>query len=261
MINNMLTVLIPTHALKVEVIGPLKDYTQHNLTAPSTLLLETVVSNIEKNMDGQELKFIVGLDHKIDDPLSVQYYNNLVSFSNRKTNVEITSVNSILSSKPMTTFTATNNFFNLISRCETEWFMLWEHDWIFTDKIDIEQIKIWETKDVDMLRFNQHKNAPREFPEDVWEKDNRLMTSLYSNNPFITTKTIWKEKYYPIAKNIPTWWGEYGAFIEGPIKKYFVDRLLKDKERFLVEYKIGLYGKLNDEPIIKHLNGQQWRGL
>ena len=74
----MLTVLIPTHALKVEVIGPFKDFKQHNLTAPSTLLIETVINNIKENLKGIELKFIVGLDHKLDDPLSVQYFQNLI---------------------------------------------------------------------------------------------------------------------------------------------------------------------------------------
>ena len=257
----MLTVLIPTHALKVEVVGPFKDFAQKNFTAPSTLLIETVIENIEKNLELKDIKFLIGLDHKLDVPLSVEYYNNLISFSKRKNNVEVTSFNTLLSSKPMTTFTATNNFFNLIKKCQTEWFMMWEHDWVFTKKIDINQISIWNDKDIDMLRFNQYPNASRGHPDIVWDEKERLRTSYYCNNPFITSKTIWKEKYEPIAKNIPTWWGEYGGFIEGPLKKYFIDNMSINREKFLSEYRIGLYGKMNEEPVIKHLNGQEWRGV
>ena len=65
-----LTVCIPTHALKVEKIGPYKDYGQKNYTAPSTKLIETSMSSVREKLNKFNLKFIISLDHKLDNELS-----------------------------------------------------------------------------------------------------------------------------------------------------------------------------------------------
>ena len=72
-----LTVLIPTHACKREVIGPFKNLDQKNASAPSTKLIETVISNIREHLSDISLKFIIGVDHKRDVDLSVSYLSNL----------------------------------------------------------------------------------------------------------------------------------------------------------------------------------------
>ena len=49
---------------------------------------QNYIKNIEENFPIKDIKFIVGLDHKMDVALSVEYYNNLVGLSKRKNNLE-----------------------------------------------------------------------------------------------------------------------------------------------------------------------------
>ena len=206
----------------------------------------------------RNLYFVIGLDHKTDDPLSVEYFNNLKSLESDT--LKVVSVDNKLIDKPLTTVTATSNFFNLVESCETEWFMMWEHDWVFARPIDNEQLKL-ENTDIDMVRFNQHPNVDKD-GEVLWVEDNKLFTNYYCNNPFVTSKTFWNEKVVPIAENIPDWWGEYGAFIEGPMKQYRDEQLQTEegKREYLKNYRIALYGKMGDEPSVYHLDGQRWGG-
>lgn len=253
-----LTVLIPTHAIKIEQIGPWKGMSQRNLCAPSTKLIQKSIQSIRTTLYNLDLNFVVGLDHKVDDPISIEYLKNLRSMENKV--FRVITCDSKLSDKQLTTVTATKNFFNLVDSCETELFLLWEHDWVFTRLVNTEKL-IPNNLGVDMIRFNQFNNISREF-ENVWGENDILFTDYYSNNPLITSKKFWQEKIVPIAKNIPNWWGEYGAFIEGPMKKYRDQQLLtqEGKKQYLDNYKICLYGKSHDGPTIEHLNGQTWRG-
>lgn len=254
-----LTILIPTHAIKIEQIGPWKGMSQRNLCAPTTKLIEKSIESIKTTLSDLDLNFIVGLDHKLDDPISVEYLKNLKSMETDT--FKVVSSDSALSDKQPTTVTATKNFFGLVDSCESELFLMWEHDWIFTRSIDTNKLAP-KNLGVDIVRFNQFNNSSTEV-ENVWEQNGILFTDLYSNNPFITSKKFWQEKIVPIAKNVPNWWGEYGAFIEGPIKQYR-DKKCKTEEgklNYLNEYKICLYGNLNDPPSIEHLNGQLWKQI
>ncbi len=247
---SRLTVLIPTHAFKVEIIGPFKDVPQQNASAPSTKLIELVVENVKEHITDIPLEFIIGLDHKPDVGLSIDYLKNLEFYAKNNKNIEITHVDFKHSDRVMTTKSATDNFYNLIDRCKTDYFMVWEHDWIFADKINQEDLKIWD-RDIEMLRFNQHPNEPRNENELMWHDEKGLRTSLYSNNPFITSKEIWNSKYKDFGSIIPDWWGEWGGFIEGPI-----NRSIKAKT---LDPVIHLYGDRSDPPVVKHLNGQVWQ--
>lgn len=255
-----ITVCIPTHALKIEQIGPYKNYKQTNYTAPSTKLVETAINSVSKKLTEYNLKFIIGLDHKLDDNISVDYLTNLKKIE--CSNIKVTCVESKLEDKPLTTVTATKNFYNLVDLCESDYFLLWEHDWVFNSDIDQEQLNIFDL-DADMIRFNQNANVELH-GEHLWidEKTNRLFTDYYCNNPFLTSKKFWYDKIVPIANEIPDWWGEYGAFIEGPMKRYRDNQLKYEdtKNKYLNEYRICLYGKLNEESVISHLNGQVWSG-
>jgi|TARA_R100000353_G_scaffold147455_2_gene106031 hypothetical protein len=244
-----LTVLIPTHACKREVIGPFKNLDQKNASAPSTKLIETVISNIREHLSDISLKFIIGVDHKRDVDLSVSYLSNLKQLPFFNDDIEVISYDTKYSDRVMTTITATNNFFNLISHCNTDTFLLWEHDWIFTKPIDNSKLDI-QNIGIEMLRFNQFTNKTNTV-ETISTDDMGLTTTLFSNNPFITSKQAWNDKYKKLASEIPDWWGEYGAFIEGPINRHIVEKNLN--------YKIHMYGNLNDDPYIAHLNGQVWR--
>jgi len=243
-----LSVLIPTHACKREVIGPFTNLNQTNASAPSTKLIETIISNIEDHLSEISLNFIIGLDHKTDVGLSNQYLENLKKLESQ--NIRVTSVNTQYSDRVMTTVTATKNFLNLISMCETNTFLLWEHDWVFTKPIDNTKLDI-EKLGIEMLRFNQSSNKTHHDEETIFQDEIGVRTTLFSNNPFITSKKVWSDQYEKFALDIPDWWGKYGAFIEGPINRYMTENNL--------DYKIHVYGELGDEPYIAHLNGQVWR--
>ena len=83
----------------------------------------------------------------------------------------------------LTTVTATKNFYNLVDLCETDYFLMWEHDWIFSKDVDNEKIKSDISK-VDMVRFNQHVNKIKDW-ETIWNEGDLLFTDFYCNNPFI----------------------------------------------------------------------------
>lgn len=265
--QKKITVLIPTHAVKTELIGPYKNSPQHNATAPSTRLIESVMSSINTNLD-IEKEFVIGLDHKSDQDISNAYLNNLKLLRDKYDNVDVTYVSHTASENVLTTHSATENFFNLIDVCKTEYFLLWEHDWVFTRPIDADKIKLWENG-IEFLRFNQFinkqedhdDNKPLQCQEQLWHDEKGLRTDKFSNNPFVTSKVIWNEKYRPLAENIPDWWGinpvdglDYGAFIEGPIERYLDHN--PDKIDF---YKMHMYGDYDDHSFIAHLNGQVWR--
>ena len=261
MTNPSLTVLIPTHAVKTELIGPYKNNPQHNATAPSTRLIEAAISSINTNLDIDK-QFLIGLDHKSDQDISNAYLNNLKSLQEKYDNVDVTHVSHTASENVLTTYSATENFFNLIDTCKTEYFLLWEHDWILTKSMDTDKIKLWENG-IEFLRFNQFINRQEDHGcvKKLWKDEKGLRTDRFSNNPFITSKQVWYEKYKPLAENIPDWWGinpvdglDYGAFIEGPIQRY-----LDNNPDKIDNYKIHLYGDYGDEPFIAHLNGQVWR--
>ena len=261
MTNHSLTVLIPTHAVKTELIGPYKNQPQHNATAPSSRLIESAISSINTNLDIDK-QFLIGLDHKSDQDISNAYLNNLKLLRKKYDNVDVTHVSHTASENVLTTYSATENFFNLIDTCKTEYFLLWEHDWVLTKSIDTDKIKLWENG-IEFLRFNQFVNR-QEDPgciKRLWQDTEGLRTDRFSNNPFITSKQVWYEKYKPLAENIPDWWGinpvdglDYGAFIEGPIQRYLDNNPDKTDN-----FKIHLYGNHGDEPFIAHLNGQIWR--
>jgi hypothetical protein len=134
--------------------------------------------------------------------------------------------------------------------CETDTFLLWEHDWVFTKPIDNTKLDI-EKLGIEMLRFNQSSNKTHHDEETIFQDEIGVRTTLFSNNPFITSKKVWSDQYEKFALDIPDWWGKYGAFIEGPINRYMTENNL--------DYKIHVYGELGDEPYIAHLNGQVWR--
>ena len=113
MTNPSLTVLIPTHAVKTELIGPYKNNPQHNATAPSTRLIEAAISSINTNLDIDK-QFLIGLDHKSDQDISNAYLNNLNLLKEKYNHVDVTHVSHTASENVLTTYSATENFFNLI---------------------------------------------------------------------------------------------------------------------------------------------------
>jgi len=259
---NCLTVLIPTHACKRETCGPYARADQKNASAPSTRLIETVISNIKSNITEIPLKFIISLDHKTDVELSTQYLANLKLLEEKCDDIKVTSVDSRYTDNIMPYYTATNNIKHLIDLCPTEYFLFWEHDWIFVKDIDNAILKLWERDDLDLLRLNYQN--PTDLGVSVWLENDTWRTNSFSNNPFVTSKTAWYDKFLPwveeiYLQNYPNSEQDLGGWVETPLSNKLIQLYTEDLEAFRKEYRIGLYiTDLEDLPIA-HLNGQLWR--
>lgn len=254
----LLSVAMPTHAIKKFVEdGPLKGRVLSSASAPNTRLLETCIENIKNNLQGVELEFVISLDYKTDVDLCHQYFDNLKKLEADNENVKLTSVNYQMSDNIRVAETATYNYFNAIDNCSSEYFLFWEHDWIFKEKINLEEASIWEDGR-ELLRFNQVDNVwnpERNFL--TWQDERGLRTNLYSGNPFICSKTLYNNVYRPIAMDIPNLAPhmQFAAQVEGPIQKYMCNNPQK-----IDDFKIYLYGGLGHPATVAHLDGQNWRG-
>ena len=140
------------------------------------------------------------------------------------------------------------NIINLILKCETKYFLFFEHDWCFLKNVNIFQI---------INLFNLHSNinfirfSMRNFLG-IWDTKTKYIneydlteTNGFCNHPYVSRKYYWINKLISIL--IDNKIGE----IEDVITS-----LLKKDELFCRNIGLYLYKKIGNESIyIKHLDG------
>ena len=220
--------------------------------APNTDLLSTVYDNLRRNTG--ITKAIISFDHKIDCEVSRLYLKNLQSFCREKGIRLVISPSSILMSNQLT---ATSAFMLGIKAVESQYVLFFEHDHLFRRELDWSLIDCAFEADAQMLRFNEFDNTSHEnLREVVRESDFSKQvceTNVYCNKPFLS-KTLFCRRLFELAeKEIPSWNGLFGGFIEGPVMRQIVaDEFNLTHEEFRSKYPIYLYGGIGEPSLIEH---------
>ena len=141
------------------------------------------------------------------------------------------------------------NILDLITKCPTPYFLFCEHDWIFTDKINIKKIlKLFdEHTSINTIKFNKRsKRGPLDNYYHYIKKLNLTKICNLTNWPYISRQSIWIESWIDklIKNNIIT-------TIEHNIN--FETTTILDLYN---NWGLYMYGKFGDQPLIRHTDGR-----
>ena len=218
-------------------------------------ILKTI-NNIKINTNISN--FTVVIDHKINSSLSLSYLNRLKKIKN---------INLVVSPSSVTMpsqLTASMAFKLGIKNISKDYLLFWEHDHLFNECINWEIIKKCFEGNGRMVNFNRKINNKKSYPFFVDEKSklfpessnldkNLLYFPMYSNGPFIAEKTFCEELWSETSFEIPSWNGNFGGFVEGPVEQRIVQDLFNlNLSEFKEKYPIYLYGGFLSDPIVFH---------
>jgi len=255
-----ITICIPTHSIKTETNGQYIGINQIIPSAPSAKLVHGVIHDLllKTNLPN-DINIHIGFDKRKNRKIDQQYEDNLTNLKNTYPNLKVI-VNESEIDDPI--ITAPNNFIKLIDSVKTDYYLFWEHDWIFNNFIDLIEIlhEMENNDNINWIRFNAHKNnndivdfIPIKYKDEkISDKIPLLRTTQWSNNPYICRTEVfqkwWKTFIYPTY--------EEGGFVEGPLNvfyKYYANK--QGIDQAIKNFKCFIYGNWNDEPIVSHLNG------
>lgn len=221
-----------------------------------------LLKNIEKF--SKINKFNIVHDFKIDNKDSILYQDRLKMLSSKLGFRLITSPSSI---KIPSQISATIAFKYGLNKLNSNYFLFWEHDHIFTDVVNWKTVDNCFKNGGKMLRFNRHINetnnnfkSNKDGTIEHYEisnfssfDSNILKTNFYSNGPFISEKSFCKKLWEETNYQFPNWNGFFGGFIEGPVNQFMLsEELNMNSEEFEKKYPIYLYGSDKFKPIVKH---------
>ena len=254
-----LTICIPTHCIKTETRGQYIGIEQKVPSAPSSKLVFKIITDLlEKTNLDKNIAIHIGLDKRKGRSIDQEYYLNLEKLKEYFPNLKVI-VNESETEDPIVT--APENFIKLIDSCQTDYYLFWEHDWIFKKPFDLKPIidEMNINKNINWIRFNVFKNnndivnfLPIDFINEKISNIPLLRTTQWSNNPYICRTEIfqkwWKTFVYPTD--------EEGGFVEGPLNVFYKHYIQKQGlEHALNTFKCFIYGRWDDASIVDHLNG------
>ena len=142
------------------------------------------------------------------------------------------------------------NILDLITKCNTDYFLFLEHDWIFIKKINVNNLlNLFElNKKINYIRFSlRNIPGPWDTKTKYIEELDLTSTNGFNNHPYISRRQFWND--FLIDKLIRN----KVLFIEDCIHKY----MKNEREKMgLYIYKKQIYGNSsNDSICIKHLDG------
>jgi len=144
------------------------------------------------------------------------------------------------------------NILDLITKCNTDYFLFLEHDWMFTKKINVNNLlNLLElNKEINYIRFSLRNHpGPWDTKTKYIEELDLTSTNGFNNHPYISRKQFWNDLL--IDKLI-----HYKVhFIEDCIHKYMEN---EREQMGLYIYKKLIYkNSSNDSICIKHLDGSK----
>ena len=142
------------------------------------------------------------------------------------------------------------NILDLITKCNTDYFLFLEHDWMFTKKINVNNLlDLFElNKEINYIRFSWSREPGR------WDKKTKYIEELdltstngFTNHPYISRRQFWND--FLIDKLI----SNEVKFIEDCMQKHMETERNK---MGLYIYKKLIYNNSSDDSVcIKHLDG------
>ena len=144
------------------------------------------------------------------------------------------------------------NILDLIIKCNTDYFLFLEHDWMFTKNINVNNLlNILElNKEINYIRFSlRNYPGPWDTKTKYIEELDLTSTNGFNNHPYISRRQFWND--FLIEKLI-----RHGVlFIEDCLHKY----MKNEREQMgLYIYKKQIYkNSSNDSICVKHLDGSK----
>ena len=199
-----LTICITTHCIKTETRGLYNGYPNSCPSMPSTRMIETVLQDFFSKTDItlDDCFVHIGFDKRKGRPIDEQYEANLRLLCEKINGKLILNESEI--DDPIET--APINFSNVINSVETEYYLLLEHDWVFTRTFSMKNIlnEIDINDKINLIRFSQHETVLKSalhpdldvteddiFSIKVTENIPILPSCHFSNNPYICkTKVV-----------------------------------------------------------------------
>lgn len=236
--KDKVTLLIPTTA---------------TCSAPSTKLIQRTLDSANKRLfAGKPIRCIIHFDMWDESHVSLEYLENLRQLS------KIMGFDLIYGSKGLGFATR-----EMISMVDTDYYLFLEHDWEFVMDIDLSSIVTMMDNhhEVNYIRFNKRTNAIK-----GWDKvlapfvidDIKLLKNdNWSANPHIGRTRTFKEKWLRYLPSEP----QKGPHMEQYINKAYQDDIIsKGFEDASGEWGVFVYGKIGDERVVRHLDGDKWKG-
>jgi len=236
MLNDRLTILIPTNLIK---------------SAPNIDIISETINDLKQHdLDGVDI--IVGMDCNGEGTDRFDEYINNIKEKYPSIKLVISNGTGIY-----------NNFTHLFSACSTEYCFLLEHDWVFNKPIEFDSlISVMDTHPhINNVRFNLRPNIVAGTDHTLYKDDqikemNLLNTSSWSNNPKIMRMSHWD-----YCNNRLTSQSQYNYnTIESALFYMFCDDVkntsFEDANKNI--WGSYIYGELNDEPTIQHLDGRMY---
>ena len=219
-----------------------------------------VIKNIKSNT--QIKSFTIVHDFKID---SLHSHNYQTKLCNIKGINLIVSPSSIGMPSQLSASLAFKLGLNNISK---DYLLFWEHDHLFIEKVDWNIVKNCFKEDGKMLRFNRNINKKnsyhylnertKQYPKNCLFDKNLLYFPVYDNGPFLAQKKYCKNLWNEVNFEIPSWNGNFGGFIEGPVvQKIYQDQFNLGISDFEKKYPLYLYGGLMRKPIVAHFGNHK----
>lgn len=236
--KDKITLLIPTTAMR---------------SAPSTKLIQRTLDSAGKRLfGGESVRCIVHFDMWDESPLSLEYLQNLRHLSkSRKFDL-------IYGSRGLGFATR-----EMISMVDTDYYIFLEHDWEFVKPIDIDALVAMmdQHHEVNYIRFNKRTNAIAGYDKilepSVIGGINLLRNDVWSANPHIGRTGTFKGKWINYLPSISKRGPEMEQFIH---HAYIEDIESGGFQNASKEWGIFVYGKPGDKRVVKHLDGDKWRG-
>tara|TARA_B100000287_G_C20576600_1_gene758698 strand:- start:425 stop:1192 length:768 start_codon:yes stop_codon:yes gene_type:complete len=249
-LNKKVTILTTTH-FKASAHRLHKTYpANHDRRFTHTNLIENTIKHLYKSINCVKLKHIISLDHDDNDVGSNEYLKNLNELSEKYDNLEII----------YTTKGIYYSIKNLIEEVDTDYYLWWEHDWKFVKNMDLNKLVdvMDKYENINYIRFNKRKTVRANCDTNLWDVSkykeiNLTGTTGWSNNPYFGRKSKMMEWYDMMDNETSNFHPTIEVILQDKMREDIRKLGLEEAEK---KWGVFIYGKINDEKLVEHLNGR-----
>ncbi len=226
----------------------------HDRSVTHTGLIRSVMADLYRKIGDEDIHHIISLDHDETNQGSIDYLDNLHDLAEEFPNLEIIH----------TTKGIYHSIKNLAEACPTPYYLWFEHDWSFVNRMDLSKfIEVMDNDtNVNYIRFNKRQTRHMGCDGLLWDYENPYMsltgTNGWSNNPYFGRKSKMIEWYEMMEES-----GQIGGSddkfdptIEVYLQKRSREALNESMEKWLKDWGVFIYGKQGDPATVQHLNGK-----
>lgn len=237
--------------------------TSPTVSSPNITLVNAVYEHLRQVPCLSFSQFLVSLHTKPDDlrPSTQLYEKRLYAWQTEMSNVKLLVWRMNNAEVAIT---------SAIQTVKTKYYLFWEHDWLFCRRVSMEAIllEMEATSNINYVRFNKMVNIPRPPPRsDIvlipcirCRFVSLMFTPSWSNNPHIAKRDFFIERCARLlnqnadARTRP---GFVESAITAVIRKDLHSNGAEAAEDMWGTY---VYGQINEETMLRHINGRRFHG-